>query len=50
MDAEEVPGVLFCNRTMRAKGPRLIDLAPTILAEFGLPASAEMVGRSIFTV
>ena len=43
-DAEEVPGVLFSNRPFRAKGPKLIDLAPSILAEFGLPA-ASMSGK-----
>jgi predicted AlkP superfamily phosphohydrolase/phosphomutase len=50
-DALEVPGVLFCNRPFRRwwrQGPALVDLAPSILAEFGLPASSEMTGRSIF--
>jgi predicted AlkP superfamily phosphohydrolase/phosphomutase len=47
-DALEVPGVLFCNRPMRADKPSLVDVAPSILAEFGLPASASMSGKSIF--
>jgi predicted AlkP superfamily phosphohydrolase/phosphomutase len=47
-DALEVPGVLFCNRPFRSKSPSLVDLAPSILAEFGLPASSAMTGKSIF--
>jgi predicted AlkP superfamily phosphohydrolase/phosphomutase len=47
-DALEVPGVLFSNRPIRARSPRLVDLAPSILAEFGLEASASMVGKNIF--
>jgi predicted AlkP superfamily phosphohydrolase/phosphomutase len=53
-DALEVPGVLFCNRPFRTslrwwgRGPALIDLAPSILAEFGLPAPSSMSGTSIF--
>lgn len=46
-DAHEIPGVLFCNRPIRAKGPSLIDLAPTILAEFGVDAPPTIRGRSI---
>jgi predicted AlkP superfamily phosphohydrolase/phosphomutase len=48
-DALEVPGVLFSNRPIRAGSPRLVDMAPSILAEFGLPAPASMIGRSIFS-
>src|SRR5205085_3396415 len=47
-DALEVPGVLFCNRPFRAAKPSLIDLAPSILAEFGLPTPPSMAGRNIF--
>jgi predicted AlkP superfamily phosphohydrolase/phosphomutase len=47
-DALEVPGVLFSNRAIRAKGPRLVDIAPSILAEFGLPAPGSMTGENIF--
>src|ERR1700730_3523538 len=47
-DALEVPGVLFCNRPIRAGSPSLVDVAPSILAEFGLPAPASMSGKSIF--
>jgi predicted AlkP superfamily phosphohydrolase/phosphomutase len=51
-DALEVPGVLFCNRPFRRwwrRNPALVDLAPSILAEFGLPAPSSMSGRSIFS-
>jgi predicted AlkP superfamily phosphohydrolase/phosphomutase len=47
-DPLEVPGVLCCNRPIRAQSPALIDLAPSILAEFGLPTPASMSGKSIF--
>jgi predicted AlkP superfamily phosphohydrolase/phosphomutase len=48
-DALEVPGVLFSNRPFRAQSPSLVDLAPSILAEFGLPTPSAMTGKSIFT-
>src|SRR5207248_4382971 len=35
-DALEVPGVLFSNRPLRGGDPSLVDVAPSILAEFGL--------------
>jgi predicted AlkP superfamily phosphohydrolase/phosphomutase len=47
-DALEVPGVLFCNRAIRAASPALVDVAPSILSEFGLQTPASMVGRNIF--
>jgi predicted AlkP superfamily phosphohydrolase/phosphomutase len=47
-DALEVPGVLFCNRPFRAGAPSLVDVAPSILAEFGLAAPSSMSGKSIF--
>jgi predicted AlkP superfamily phosphohydrolase/phosphomutase len=47
-DALEVPGVLFSNRTIRASGPALVDVAPSILAEFGLPTPTGMTGKSFF--
>jgi predicted AlkP superfamily phosphohydrolase/phosphomutase len=46
-DALEVPGVLFTNRPLRAKSPALVDIAPSILAEFGLPTPSSMSGKSI---
>jgi predicted AlkP superfamily phosphohydrolase/phosphomutase len=43
-----VPGVLLSNRPVRAQAPGLEDLAPTILAEFGVPVPAEMTGKNLF--
>ncbi len=47
-DALEVPGVLCSNRPFRSTTPALIDIGPSILAEFGLPTPSHMVGRNIF--
>ncbi|MBM3999616.1 MAG: sulfatase arylsulfatase [Planctomycetes bacterium] len=47
-DALEVPGVLFCNRSIRAKQPSLIDIAPTILGEFGVSVPDSMTGHGVF--
>jgi predicted AlkP superfamily phosphohydrolase/phosphomutase len=48
-DALEVPGVLFCNKHVGAKAPSLVDIAPTILAEFGLPTPKPMVGKNVLS-
>jgi len=48
-DALEVPGVLLSNRPIRARAPSLVDLAPSILAEFGLPTPSAMTGRNMFS-
>jgi predicted AlkP superfamily phosphohydrolase/phosphomutase len=48
-DALEVPGVLFCNHHIAGKAPSLVDLAPSILAEFGLAAPPSMVGKNVFS-
>jgi predicted AlkP superfamily phosphohydrolase/phosphomutase len=47
-DALEVPGVLWCNRPIHGSNPSLVDLAPSILAEYGLPTPTAMAGRNIF--
>ena len=47
-DANEVPGVLFSNKPIIRESPSLVDLAPTILAEYGLPTPETMTGRSLF--
>jgi predicted AlkP superfamily phosphohydrolase/phosphomutase len=49
-DALEVPGVLFANRPLAGTSPSLVDLAPTILAEFRVQAPPTMVGRNILSV
>ncbi len=48
MDPEVVPGVLFSNRPISASDPSLLDLAPTILKEFGVEKPREMKGQPIF--
>ena len=47
VDATFVPGVLLCNRRLRAEQPALEDLAPTILTQFGVPVPAEMTGKNL---
>jgi predicted AlkP superfamily phosphohydrolase/phosphomutase len=47
-DAMEVPGILFANRTVRSASPSLVDMAPSILAEFGLATPATMEGKNFF--
>jgi predicted AlkP superfamily phosphohydrolase/phosphomutase len=48
MDYTLVPGVLLSNRKIRASAPALTDIAPTILAEFGIPKAKGMIGQSVF--
>jgi hypothetical protein len=47
IDPELVPGVLFINRRFDGSGAQLVDIAPTILAAFGLEKGPSMEGRSI---
>ena len=49
VDPVLVPGVLFMNRPFRTASPRLIDLAPTILAAFGVPRGANMEGDDLLS-
>ena len=48
IDYTQVPGVLLSNRKISAIQPALTDIAPTILAEFGIPNSKDMMGQSVF--
>ncbi len=48
MDPELVPGILFTSRPIKAAKPGLLDLAPTILKEFGVEKDAGMKGNSVF--
>ena len=48
-DVSEVPGVLFSNKPIGSDGPALIDLAPSILKEFGLGIPSSMEGKNLFT-
>jgi len=47
-DVAEVPGVIFSNRPIKASSPSLIDMAPSILTEFGLKIPPSMDGKNIF--
>jgi bisphosphoglycerate-independent phosphoglycerate mutase (AlkP superfamily) len=47
-DVSEVSGVIFCNRPISMAEPALIDIAPTVLAQFGLKIPGSMQGRNIF--
>jgi predicted AlkP superfamily phosphohydrolase/phosphomutase len=46
--AELVPGIILSNKKIKITEPSLHDLAPTILAEFGIDKESMMVGESIF--
>ncbi len=48
MDFTKVPGVLLSNRKIEAQAPALTDIAPTILAEFGIAKTKDMLGQSVF--
>ena len=50
MATEELPGVLFSNKPILSESPTLIDLAPTILQQFGLKAGGEMRGKPVINV
>ena len=48
IDHTLVPGVLFCDKKIVMEGPALTDVAPTILAEFGIEKPKNMIGQSVF--
>lgn len=47
VDPELVPGILFCNRPMRAATPSIVDIAPSLLEAYGIRPPAYMEGRSL---
>lgn len=47
-DVSEVPGVVFSNKPVKTKNPSLVDIAPSILNEFGLEIPSSMEGENIF--
>jgi predicted AlkP superfamily phosphohydrolase/phosphomutase len=48
IDNQWVPGVLLSNRKIDKQDPALYDLAPTILTEFGIEPSDQMISKPIF--
>jgi predicted AlkP superfamily phosphohydrolase/phosphomutase len=48
MDYTQVPGVLLSNRKIVTGDPALTDIAPTILGEFGIAKTKDMMGQSVF--
>ena len=48
-DVSELPGVIFSNKPIGAGAPALVDVAPSILTEFGLKIPSSMEGKNIFT-
>ena len=49
-DASQVPGVVFSNRPISAAAPALVDIAPSVLTEFGLKIPPSMQGKTIFAI
>ncbi|UCD84341.1 MAG: alkaline phosphatase family protein [Deltaproteobacteria bacterium] len=47
IDPYYVPGILLMNQRINVENPRSIDIAPTVLACFGLSRPAEMEGTSL---
>jgi predicted AlkP superfamily phosphohydrolase/phosphomutase len=47
-DRDLVPGVLFSNKRITLEDPALIDIAPSVLAEFGIARPGYMTGRNFF--
>lgn len=48
IDYTLVPGVLLSNKRIELQSPSLTDIAPTILAEYGIAVPKNMVGQSVF--
>ena len=47
MDVNGLSGVLLSNKQITSESPALIDLAPTILAEYGIEAPSKCEGRVV---
>lgn len=47
IDPDLVPGVLFCNHRVAAERPGIVDIAPTVLAAFGVPVPKYMDGKPL---
>ncbi|MBI5787295.1 MAG: alkaline phosphatase family protein [Candidatus Schekmanbacteria bacterium] len=47
VDPQFVPGILFSNRKLKGKTPRIIDIAPTVLEDLGLTVPDSMEGQPL---
>lgn len=48
MDPSHVPGILITNKKIQKKNPHIVDLAPSILALYGISTPEDMDGKDIF--
>ncbi|MFQ5645457.1 MAG: alkaline phosphatase family protein [bacterium] len=48
MAVDLVPGIVLTNRKITLDHPSLVDLAPTVLSEFGIPEPGDMDGQPLF--
>ena len=47
IDPGIVPGIFFCTRRINTKSPSITDIAPTVLALFGVDTPSHMDGRTL---
>ncbi len=47
IDPSIAPGIMFCNRKVSGKAPRIMDMAPTILELFGVKPPKQMDGQAL---
>ena len=47
VDPSVVPGVLFSNHPIHGDNPRLLDIAPTVLGVFGVPAACGVASDKV---
>ena len=48
VDPRLVPGVIWCNRKLNTDEPNIMDLAPTVLDQFGVDIPRYMQGHPLF--
>jgi predicted AlkP superfamily phosphohydrolase/phosphomutase len=48
IDPRLVPGIFFCNRSIDADDPSILDFAPTVLTLFGIQPPRHMEGKPLF--
>ena len=46
-DPEVVPGILFSNHPLEGEAPHIQDIAPTVLAAFGIAPPPHIDGRCL---